>query len=158
MWLITHVVSHPLNMNVQPSNGVRPLNFGQFTYFVFISSKGSEWVWVCIIIFFSCVGFFWDSSAAQDSMRRHKRDFIIMSGLIYIVKYWGVCECVCVCVWGGGHRAETTHQNRPKRPNIKTGQIDPAKMTHGRNNSCSKLPKAKTNQNHDIVDSGQYAA
>ena len=40
-------------------------------------------------------------------MRPHIRDFIIMSGLIYIVKYGG----------GGGvgvYQGETTHPNRPK--------------------------------------------
>ena len=31
--LIAHVVSHPLNMNLQPYNGARPLKFGLFTYF-----------------------------------------------------------------------------------------------------------------------------
>ena len=65
----------------------------------------------------------------------HKRE------LIYIVAY----VYVCVCVGGGGgsgvYRAETTHQNRPKRPTLKSGQNDPgrndpAETTHGRNDSC----------------------
>ena len=33
---------------------------------------------------------------------------------------------------GGGYWAETTHQDRPKRPTLKPGRKDPAETTHGR--------------------------
>ena len=91
-------------------------------------------------LFSTLVGFLSDYSATQTSIRYHKRE------LIYIEAYGG---------GGGGseiYRAETTHQNRPKRPTLKSGRNDPgrndpAETTHGRNDSCPKRPTAKTTRN-----------
>ena len=90
----------------------------------------------------------------------HKRE------LIYIVAY--VYVCVCVCGGGGGgsgvYRAETTHQNRPKRPTLKSGQNDPgrndpAETTHGRNDSCPTILYHFTISVYKLCASiGYYAA
>ena len=71
-------------------------------------------------------------------MGHHERELIIMSCLIYIVKYKG----------GGvrGISAETTHQNRAKRPTLKSGRHDP-----GRNDRAETTHETIIQKSLEIV-------
>ena len=57
--------------------------------------------------------------------------------------HYGMSHLYCK-IGGGVYWGETTHQNRPKRPTLKSGRNDLVETTHGRNHSCSKRPKAET--------------